>query len=872
MKKSTLFILLWIVILLNPVVFYGQGQNTLSTEEIETYKKQVSDLVKYLEGTLNFLGDPQSVQKEKEIVINESYLKIFKNDKVQIEDDLDESREVPLHKDIQAYLKDIEFFFKSVSFEFVVADISHSISDDNQHYFIISFNRTLKGITITGDTVESKKARFMEVNLDVASNDLKIASIYTTKINEKEEIVNWWGNLPMTWKENFGSNIYIVDSIRLADVISFTDSLFLYVNNATVHDADTNRDYDIELPEERKTISNMGLEYDTMWMDTKMILTKLKGILKQQKVDISENKEIRKLDPLGELSDLRSVNFSNTLISDLSPLRNLNHIETINCSETPVDDMSQLLYASTLKELNCSYTLIKDLNPIAGLVLIEKLDCSGIRINSLDFLQNLSNLKYLDCGSTQIQDITPITDLENLEKLSISGTKIISLSPVENLSKLQYLNCEESSVTSLGPLKNLDSLEVLRISNTELTNLKSLSELTNLKKVYCDNTDISKEEAIQFMRDHPGCLVIFESEELLNGWEQLEQPWKDIIMELTGIPESPTKEELHSVLQIEELDIASKEGITYLNPIKRLYNLKSLNASNIVVDDYTPIEGAIELEKLNLSGSSIKDLEFVSDLKQLQELNIENTIISNLETLNGLSGLNLIYADGSKIDDRTAFNLRKENPNCLVIYKTEEMNEWWQNLGSEWKDFFSGQFKVDSPPTKLQLHKILFLDSLSIINHLQIKDLKPVSIMQGLKTLEFSGTQVSSLNSIVLLRGLQSIICTQNPIDDLTPLAGLSELEILNLENTPVSDLKPIVELTSIKKFNCSGTQVKSLKSIAGFTSLEEIELNNTSIKSLDPLQNLPNLKTVKCYNTKIKAKSVDKFKESKPDCEVVFY
>ena len=162
------------------VVYNRRIHKPLTPEELEDYKKQVSNLVKYVEGTLNFLGDPEQVNVEKQIILEESYLKIFKDDKVQIEDDLDENREVPIHKDVQAYLKDVIFFFRQVHFEFEIADISHFANEDNLHYFRVSFNRMLEGITVTGDSVQSRKARFMEVNLDISSNDLKIASIYTT--------------------------------------------------------------------------------------------------------------------------------------------------------------------------------------------------------------------------------------------------------------------------------------------------------------------------------------------------------------------------------------------------------------------------------------------------------------------------------------------------------------------------------------------------------------------------------------------------------------------------------------------------------------------------------------------------------------------
>ena len=66
--------------------------------------------------------------------------------------------------------------------------------------------------------------------------------------------------------------------------------------------------------------------------------------------------------------------------------------------------------------------------------------------------------------------------------------------------------------------------------------------------------------------------------------------------------------------------------------------------------------------------------------------------------------------------------------------------------------------------------------------------------------------------------------------------------------------------------------QIKSLKPLSELINLEVVKLNNTGIKTLKSLLNLTNLKTVECYNTKITAKTIEKFKASKPDVEVIYY
>lgn len=873
MKKSTLVLSL-ILFMIFPFCSVAQENNTLTSAELENYKKQVTDLVLYLQETMNFLGDPNNVAKEKEIIINSSYLKIFESDKVQIEDDLDAKREVPLRKDVQAYLKDIQFFYKSVQFEFLIADINHFVSDDNVNFFKVSYNRNLKGITIEGDSVQNRMARFMEVNLDIASNDLKIVSIYTTKINEKEENRQWWISLPVEWKKIFGEDIFIQDSIRLSDVSYFADSLVITYSDK-IEDIvvpDTSANYDIELPEERQSISNFAASYDTIYLDAEIIPAKIAKILKWQEIDISNNENIRYINPLSELTELTSVNCSNTLASDLFPIRNLNNLKVLNCSQTPIADLTPMHYSETLTELNCGYSLITDMTPVAGLEGLEIVECEGIKITDLDFVKDLKNVKIINCGKTRIQSLNQLAKLNSLEHLDISGTSITDLSPLDSLENLLTLNCDNSAITSLESINKIPNLQVLRISNTEVNSLEQLTNVENLKKLYCDNTAVPNEKIIQFIRNNPGMLVIFESEVLSLGWKELEEPWKEVIKSLTEISDNPTKEELATVLKIEDLNLSGNTAISTLRPIRVLYNLQRLNVSSMKVRDFYFTGEAIELEWLDMSDNPIDSIAYLSDLKQLQELHIENTKISSLTSLGDLQKLNFVYADSSKVNDKEAYQLRKLNPNCVVIFKTKELTKWWKGLPDGWKTFFKDKYTLKSPPDTEELHSLIFLDSITIKNNTQLRNLSPLQEIKGLNNLSFTGTQISDLKPLIGLKKLEVIKCSQSPVNDLTPLGGLSQLKIIDIENTAVTDLAPLETLVELKQLNCSGTQIKSLKPLSELTNLEVIKLNNTGIKSLKPFKSLTNLKKVECYNTKLSEKTVEQFKESNPNCEVVYY
>lgn len=873
MKTFTLLLAL-LLLSSSPLILYSQKKTKLSQQEIEKYKQQVTGLVDYFESTLNFLGDPKSVAKEKEIVFNESYLKMFVSDKVQIEDDLDENREVPLYKNVQAYLKDIGFFFRHVKFEFVVADVTHYENDQGLHYFKVTYNRSLNGMTVTGDSVSSRKVRYLEVNLDVDDNDLKIASVYTTKLNETEEARAWWNNLPLAWKSVLGKNVFVLDSIELSTLMYYDPLQIVVLQSSYKPDLpqDSTLKFGIDIPEEKNQENGLQLPCDTILCNTESLYASLKGVLRQQQIDLAGNHEISSLSPLTELTELKEIDCSNTLVTDLVPIRNLNHLEVINFSETPVADISPLHYTTTLRELNCSYTLIKDLTPINGLINIESLKCEGIKITGLEFVPQMKKLKLLDCSNTRIFNLSSLEAISTIEHLDISGTNVVNLDMVKTLTKLTYLNCENTTISSLVPLADLVNLEILRISNTEVRSLVPLESLPALKRIYCDNTLVEKQEAIQFMRNHPDCLVIFESEDLFLSWNELEEPWKAIVRSTGQISEPPTREELHQVLTNSKLNVSGNTEITTLNPVKRLFNLIMLDVSSTRINDFTPIGEAAELEEVNVSNTGIADLGFMGKLSRLHNLNIANTKVVSLTPLEKLTGLKFIYADSTGIDDTKAFNFKKKNPGCIVIYKTRELENWWMNLPDSWKNLFTEQYAVHSTPTTEQLHGLLFLDSLTVTGNMQIDNLTPVSIMKGLKSITLNRTMVQSLMPLEFLSDLQSVVINQSPVNDLISLAGLTKLTSLNIENTPVESLDPIAGLFELRKLNASVTQVKSLTPLQGLMKLEEIKLNNTAIKSLKPLLELPRLKALECYSTKLTAKTVDKFKEAKPNCKVVFY
>jgi hypothetical protein len=318
-SNKILPLLLLLSSLLSPA--FGQEKN----EDLEAYKEKVKQLVQFFEYTLNLVGSDTVPNDEKEAVLKSSYLKVFRDDKVQVEDDLDQ-RLVVTNKNIKSYLQDVDYFFKWARFSFDILDISYSRGDKNIVYYKVTLNRNLKGVTINGERVQNNKRRYIELNLDTRKKDLKIVSIYTTGISPEADLATWWKALPYYWKEILARG-----------------------------------------KDKKDTLSH----------------SELKLITETRELDISGNTAVTTLEPLSKLDKLITLNASGTGISDIIPAIDLNELEVLNISNTPVSSITPLKYLGRLKQLVLSGSKVSSIEPLSDIKTLEHLDISGTAVSSL---------------------------------------------------------------------------------------------------------------------------------------------------------------------------------------------------------------------------------------------------------------------------------------------------------------------------------------------------------------------------------------------------------------------------------------------------------------------------------------------------------
>ena len=879
MKHLTLFLLLFLSVLV------AESQVPLKDNEIKEYESQINQMVRYLQETLNFIGEPSNSAHEKDVIFKESYSKIFKDENVQVEDDLDEDRVTSINKDVQAYLKDIDFFFDKAEFTFDIQSVTPQINDQGNTFFKVAMVRTLSARTITGDSVSNSRNRFLEINLDIDKKELKIVSFYTTKPDAKDELYTWWNSMSKPWKDYFGKDRYVYDSIELSEInliledayTSLFKQEFILQDSFMIVDNDTmSMDRIDELyghrPDTVVFINDTVSRWinDTIKADLTPIYETLKDLTKITEVDVSGNKSITDLNPLAELSDLHVLNCSGTNVSDINPIRNLNSIKDLNISNTEITDISNLRYANVVQNFKADSTDVSDISIVKYFKDLNNLSISGTDVSDISSLSNCDNIITLKLSGTLVNDITPLSDLLKLNDLDISNTYVNDLSALQNIESLHFLNIEGTQVTDLSDISNLTNLNQINFSNTKISDLEPLNELHQLSIIYCDHSLVTREDADKFRAMHPDKLIINESEALKMWWNQLPSFWKSLLAEQTNMTINPSKEELHSIINVRSLKL--NHFIHDAEPLNRLTNIENLDLSDTKIDDLSPLSVLHNLKTLNISNTAISDLTPLSNNINLREINIEDTEVQSLEPLHGLSNLVKIYAEGMNLSSTEVYELKKNQRQITVIYQTEDLRDWWKNLSDTWRDVFTSHITCSTNPTAEQLQAIVDLEEIIIDPINQVETIEPLSQLAFLTKLEVNNNSIRDLSSLSDKYFLEELSVGGNPVDNIIPLSNLHGLKKLNIENTPVADLNPIIGLKNIKVLNLGGTSVHNLKPLAKMESLEDLSIVNTNVKNIEPLLSLPSLRYLKAYKTKIKEKSINLLKEKMPDLNVTYY
>ncbi|WP_258104573.1 leucine-rich repeat domain-containing protein [Marinoscillum sp. MHG1-6] len=774
---------------------------------------EVLGLVNFYQYLLNTLGNPKTSARDKEVIVTQSFKKAFRDDRVQIEDDLDNERKVVTNKDVIAYLKDVDFFFNEVRFDFQDINVEKSERDNGQTYFKAAFTNIVKGTDIEGNQVERVSDRFIEINFREEENDLKIVSVYTTKPDRDKELRLWWETLSLAWKQVFMNRVPLEDSVSLS-----------YLNKVTSLDS----------------------------------------------LDLSGALYIIDLDPLAQVKTLKSVNISHTAIPSLEGVRNLIGLRRINAEGSQVDNLEYLKYLSALEELNIAKTSVDDISVVENLKNLKSLDLTETPVQNFAPLGDCPSLEVLKLNKSKVFNTDFLNQLPNLRHVEMEGTNIVKW-PKVSIPDLEILNLSNTMVNTVEPMSSLNGLKELYINSTYITDIRPLLVLKSLRKIYCDDTRITEKQASEWMSKRRGSIVLTNSSALKDWWSALSAPWKMAFSDRVGISsENPNLDALVKLVNLDSLNLSGNQLLDG-TPLARLKRLKYLNISGNLFSDISFVSEMNDLEVFIGNDLPVEDITAFKETSNLVRFELKNISLSNLTPLMSHPGLQYVNVDGNPVIESDIIELVDANKQLVVQYKSDILEAWWDELSDDWQKAYLSNIKKSGKPDLKDLHRMIELRNFQLDGG-RITSLEPLTWLINVKSLKVSNVLATSIQDLASLESLETLELTRVPVEELEPLIVLKNLKSLNISNTPVTSLRPLSELRNLQNLDCSGTNIKNLKGLSTLYELHTLNLSNTRVWRLDRLSEIPDITEIICYNTRLRAHKIEEFKVLNPNCQITYY
>lgn len=229
-------------------------------------------------------------------------------------------------------------------------------------------------------------------------------------------------------------------------------------------------------------------------------LSRLKNLKSLELIDSN----IRDISAIGEIKTLESLNLSeNNSIKDYSPLANLESLTSLTLNDCLVSDLSQFQFFKRLSYLDLSNNNIEDIGFLRNLFLLKSLELSVNNISNLDPIKDLYLLKSLHLSTNKIENINKLENLLNLNKLLISSNKISDIKPLTNLTQLKHLEASNNNLKNINSIRELKNLEYLDLSLNKITSssLKPLSKAVGFRFLSFLNLSSNDIKDVNFLSD-----------------------------------------------------------------------------------------------------------------------------------------------------------------------------------------------------------------------------------------------------------------------------------------------------------------------------------------------------------------------------------
>ena len=592
---------------------------------------------------------------------------------------------------------------------------------------------------------------------------------------------------------------------------------------------------------------------------------------------------IESLTGIERLTALRTLHLGNLWtmnteeFSKLQPLTNLTSLSLGNSRLTDIsflEGMNQLTYLSIsgdyhMGDSNAGVTRVEDLSPLSTMESLRSLSVRNIALGDIAPLQNLTNLRELTLQWNSLTTINAISNLSNLTNLNLSGNNISDVSPLGALSNLREIDISNNRISDLRPLSALTIgtwdihatgqriylVDTKVDTPVEIQIFSRYGEMVNVNPVDSSNTEWWGRELGSFDGEY---LTWWNVDGLRSGDRSI--TFSDTINRFTGT--------ITQFVSLEALeDIQWDQNIGAINEIFTDNTLANIVANHLNVSVYNQVTRGQLSELRGLSGTGVSNLEGVQYLSNLRGLSLTQGNIEDLSLISTLRNLLSLNLNGNRIRDARplinmpnldTWNIDLSNQRIylepitqfeiweLPIYDVYgRFNSWDLSHPNLIRNENNGEMFWNASGTKeLTLPTwgsriwgvvIVYVNEPTIAPLGTISQIFPDNQLANMIANQLGKSIEENVWELELSRVWNLWYWSIDNFEGVSNLEGvqyLTNLTSLSLPNGTIEDLTPLSGLYTnhFTTFNLSGNRIQDARPLEMFRNVDHINLNSQSI------------------------------------------
>ena len=616
-----------------------------------------------------------------------------------------------------------------------------------------------------------------------------------------------------------------------------------------------------------------------------------------------DGREIRSLEGLEYLINLKYLEASFNQITNLYPISNLDKLESINLRHNIISEIEPLTRLTQLYYLNLEGNQIQNISLLSEMKSLLVLDLSSNKVSDISSLRNLTRLNTLTLNNSHIEDVEPLANLRNMRSLELNNNRISDISPLHKIyNNLHIFNAQNQSIilpevtigtpTSFILLNHQGAVPnynfTMGTGQYDVSNRELLWNTTGQNRMVWSEGGAYDGVVIQHViadNNYKKIHEIFPDENLAKSIAMKVNNNEDINVFIT-------KQQLAAItdLYIIGKEIKDLTGISYLinlldlflqenllediSPLENLLNLRYLSLIQNQIDDIEVLSTVPNLRYLDLSFNKISDVTPLAKLSNLQQLRIDNNHISDISSLHSMFYLSAVHqvihlpvAETSIPFDFTILNQdgvfpettfisgRGSYSNGQLLWRTVGENEMtWRGpdnfTGTVYQSVIQGrQFTIAEffPDENLaQAIAILLFGNMDTSVFVTTEELETI------RFINIQGRNVRDLTGMEHLYNLSYFSAMNNQISDISILAELVNLEHLYINNNQIEDLGVLSKLSKLSYLDLRSNKINDINPLKDLVNIQYLLLDNNQINDVTPLMNLSNLRHLYLNNNQI--------------------